>query len=46
MARHIDLQDHNNHFLLREIVVDTETTSLDRLKRPSPCKEMKDQRDI
>jgi hypothetical protein len=31
MASHINLQDHNNHLPMREIVIDTETTGLDPL---------------
>jgi DNA polymerase III epsilon subunit-like protein len=31
MATLINLQDHNNHFLMREIVIDTETTGFDPL---------------
>ena len=31
MTSHINLQDHDNHSLMREIVIDTETTGLDPL---------------
>jgi DNA polymerase III epsilon subunit-like protein len=35
MASLVNLQDHNNHFLMREIVIDTETTGLDPLDDPT-----------
>jgi hypothetical protein len=31
MASHIKLQDHDNHSLMREIVIEPETTALDPL---------------